>query len=133
MSHPTVTGRRPVLPAGAAQTAAVAYAAALAVVTLAPVRWRADLARYRNNWRPQLVPLWNLAGNLRDGDRTLATLAGATGNVALFLPLGFLLPLLAPRLDRLGGPWPPASCCRWRSSSPRSPSPGSAGPTSTTC
>jgi glycopeptide antibiotics resistance protein len=102
VSHPTVTGRRPVLPAWAARTAAVAYAAALAVVTLAPVRWRADLARYRNNWRPQLVPLWNLVGNLRDGDRALATLAGAAGNVALFLPLGFLLPLLAPRLDRLG-------------------------------
>jgi len=96
VSHPAVTGRRPVLPAWAAR------AAALAVVTLAPIRWRADLARYRNNWRPQLVPLWNLVGNLRDGDRALATLAGAAGNVALFLPLGFLLPLLAPRLDRLG-------------------------------
>jgi glycopeptide antibiotics resistance protein len=102
VSHPTATGRRPVLPAWAARTAAVAYAAALAVVTLAPVRWRADLARYRNNWRPQLVPLWNLVDNLRDGDRALATLAGAAGNVALFLPLGFLLPLLAPRLDRPG-------------------------------
>jgi glycopeptide antibiotics resistance protein len=97
-----VTGRRPVLPGWAARTAAVAYAAALAVVTLAPIRWRADLARYRNNWRPQLVPLWNLVGNLRDDDRALATLAGAAGNVALFLPLGFLLPLLAPRLDRPG-------------------------------
>jgi glycopeptide antibiotics resistance protein len=86
-----VTGRRPVLPGWAARAAAVAYAAALAVVTLAPIRWRADLARYRNNWRPQLVPLWNLVGNLRDGDRALATLAGAAGNVALFLPLGFLL------------------------------------------
>ena len=85
MSHPAVTGRRPVLPAWAAR------AAALAVVTLAPIRWRADLARYRNNWRPQLVPLWNLVGNLRDGDRALAILAGAAGNVALFLPRGFLL------------------------------------------
>jgi glycopeptide antibiotics resistance protein len=102
VSHPAVTGRRPVLPAWAARAAALAYAAALALVTLAPIRWRADLARYRNNWRPQLVPLWNLVGNLRDGDRALATLAGAAGNVALFLPLGFLLPLLAPRLDRLG-------------------------------
>ena len=91
MSRPTVTGRRPVLPGWAARAAAVAYAAALAVVTLAPSRWRADLARYRDNWRPQLVPLWNLVGNLRDGDRALATLAGAAGNVALFLPLGFLL------------------------------------------
>jgi glycopeptide antibiotics resistance protein len=66
-----------------------------------PIRWRADLARYRNNWRPQLVPVWNLVVNLRDGDRPLATLAGAAGNVALFVPLGFLLPLLLLRLDRL--------------------------------
>jgi glycopeptide antibiotics resistance protein len=93
--------RQPVLPALGARTAAVLYAAALAVVTLAPIRWRSDLGRYRDNWRPQLVPIWNLVVNLRDGDRVLATLAGAAGNVALFLPLGFLLPLLAPRLDRL--------------------------------
>ena len=38
--------------------------------------------------------------NLRDGDRALATLAGAAANVALFLPLGFLLPLLTPWFDR---------------------------------
>jgi glycopeptide antibiotics resistance protein len=99
------TGRRPAppLPGWLVGTAAVAYAAALVLVTLAPIRWRADLARYRNNWRPQLVPLWNLVVNLRDGDRVLATLAGAAGNVVLFLPLGFLLPMLAPRLGRF---WP---------------------------
>jgi glycopeptide antibiotics resistance protein len=99
------TGRRraPLLPAWAVRTAALAYAAVLVVVTLAPVRWRADLARYRNNWRPQLVPVWNMVVNLREGDRVLATLAGAAGNVVLFLPLGFLLPLLVPRLGRF---WP---------------------------
>jgi glycopeptide antibiotics resistance protein len=84
-----------------AWAAAGLYAAVLAVVTLAPIRWRPELARYRGNWRPQLVPLWNLVANLRHGDRVLATLAGAAGNVALFLPLGFLLPLLAPRMGRL--------------------------------
>jgi glycopeptide antibiotics resistance protein len=89
-----------VAPAWAVRTAAVAYAAVLVVVTLAPIRWRADLARYRSNWRPQLVPLWNLVVNLREGHRVLPTLAGAAGNVVLFVPLGFLLPLLAPRLDR---------------------------------
>jgi glycopeptide antibiotics resistance protein len=89
-----------VLPAWAVRTAALGYAAVLVVVTLAPIRWRSDLARYRNNWRPQLVPLWNMVVNLRDGDRVLATLAGAAGNVALFLPLGFLLPMLAPWFDR---------------------------------
>jgi glycopeptide antibiotics resistance protein len=45
------------------------------------------------------VPVWNLVVNLRDGDRVMTTLAGAAGNVALFLPFGFLLPLLAP-MDR---------------------------------
>ena len=87
-------------PGWAVRTAAVAYAAVLAVVTLAPIRWRSDLARYRNNWRPQLVPIWNMVVNLRDGDRVLATLAGAAGNVVLFMPLGFLLPMLAPWFDR---------------------------------
>jgi glycopeptide antibiotics resistance protein len=84
----------------AARAAAGLHAAALVVVTLAPIRWRSDLARYRGNWRPQLVPVWKLVVNLRDGHRVLPTLAGAAGNVALFLPLGFLLPLLTPRLDR---------------------------------
>jgi glycopeptide antibiotics resistance protein len=94
-------GRRPpVLPGWAVGAAAAAYAALLVVITLLPIRWRSDLARYRNNWRPQLVPLWNMVVNLRDGDRALATLAGAAANVALFLPLGFLLPLLAPWFDR---------------------------------
>jgi glycopeptide antibiotics resistance protein len=94
-------GRRPpVLPGWAVAGAAALYAALLVVITLLPIRWRSDLARHRSNWRPQLVPLWNMVVNLRDGDRALATLAGAAGNVALFLPLGFLLPLLAPWFDR---------------------------------
>jgi len=94
-------GRRPPVVAGWAVAAAAAtYAALLVVITLLPIRWRSDLARHRNNWRPQLVPLWNMVVNLRDGDRALATLAGAAANVALFLPLGFLLPLLTPWFDR---------------------------------
>ena len=97
---PARVRRRPVRPAWLTWTAAAAYAAALALVTLAPVRLRSDFGRYRNNWKPQLVPIWNLVVNLRDGDRAMATLAGAAGNVALFLPFGFLLPLLAPRMDR---------------------------------
>jgi hypothetical protein len=127
-------GRRPpVLPGWAVAGAAALYAALLVVITLLPIRWRSDLARHRSNWRPQLVPLWNMVVNLRDGDRALATLAGAAGNVALFLPLGFLLPLLAPGSTAGGGPSAPGSRCRRRSSCPRSRSPGSAGPTSTTC
>ena len=100
-AEPIRAGRpRPVLPAWLAWTAAAGYAAALALVTLAPVRLRSDFGRYHNNWKPQLVPIWNLVANLRDGDRVLTTLAGAAGNVALFLPFGFLLPLLATRMDR---------------------------------
>ena len=97
-----MSGRRqpPVWPGWAVRTAAVAYAAVLVAVTLAPIRWRSDLARYRNNWRPQLVPIWNMVVNLRDGDRVAATLAGAAGNVVLFMPLGFLLPMLVPWFDR---------------------------------
>ena len=97
---PSRGGPRPLLPAWLALAAAAGYAAVLVLVTLAPVRLRSDFGRYRNNWRPQLVPLWNLVVNLRDSDRVMATLAGAAGNVALFLPFGFLLPLLAPRMDR---------------------------------
>jgi glycopeptide antibiotics resistance protein len=97
-----VRERSPGLARWAVRAAAIAYAAVLVVTTLLPIRWRSDLARYRNNWRPQLVPVWNLVANLRDGDRRLATLAGVAANVALFVPLGFLLPLLAPRFDRLG-------------------------------
>ncbi len=76
------------------------YVALLASVTLLPIRWRSDLARWPDNWHPQLVPLWNLMAGIADGDRRLATLAGAAGNVLLFVPLGFLVPLVLPRLDR---------------------------------
>jgi glycopeptide antibiotics resistance protein len=94
-------GRRtPPLPAWAVRAAAAGYAAALAVITLTPIRWQPELARYPSNWRPQLVPLWSLVASLRHGDHVPATLVGVAGNVALFLPFGFLLPLLAPRLDR---------------------------------
>ena len=48
---PARAGRRPaVLPAWLGWTAAAGYAAALAAVTLAPVRLRSDFGRYRNNW-----------------------------------------------------------------------------------
>ena len=102
MTAPRVAGpQSPTIPAWVVRTAAAAYAVVLFVVTVAPIRWRGELARYRSNWRPQLVPVWNLVVNLRDGDRPLAAVAGVAGNVVLFAPLGFLLPLLVPRLDRL--------------------------------
>jgi glycopeptide antibiotics resistance protein len=86
--------------ATAARLVAVVYAALLASVTLLPIRWRPELARWPDNRQPQLVPLWNLVAGIADGDRRLATLAGAAGNVLLFVPLGFLVPLLLPRLRR---------------------------------
>jgi glycopeptide antibiotics resistance protein len=89
-------------PLAAARLAAAAYAALLASVTLLPIRWRAELARWPDNRQPQLVPLWNLLAGIADGHRRLATLAGAGGNVLLFVPLGLLLPLLLPRMAR---PW----------------------------
>ena len=102
MSHPRPVRQRPLgAPVVLVRVAAVAYASVLSVTTLLPIRWRSDLARYRNNWWPQLVPVWNMVVNLRDGERRLATLAGAIANLALFVPLGFLLPLLLPRFDRL--------------------------------
>ena len=105
MSHLPSGRRLPAPPAPAVRApvvraAALAYAALLAVVTLLPIRWGAGLARYPGNWRPQLVPVWNLVANLGHADRAPAVLAGAAGNVALFVPLGFLLPLLAPWFDR---------------------------------
>jgi hypothetical protein len=97
VTAPRVAGRRsPPIPAWAVRTAAAAYAVVLFVVTVAPIRWRGDLARYRTNWRPQLVPVWNLVVNLRDGDRPLATLAGAAGNVVLFVPSGSSCPCWRP-------------------------------------
>jgi glycopeptide antibiotics resistance protein len=71
--------------------------------------------------------------NLRDGDRVLATLAGAAGNVVLFLPLGFLLPMLAPWFARF---WRIVATGFLLSSLielSQVAFPGSAGPTSTTC
>jgi len=100
VSHPPSGRPVPAPPALAVRATAVAYAALLAVVTLLPIRWGAGLARYPSNWRPQLVPVWNLAASLGHADRALAVLAGVAGNVALFFPLGFLLPLLAPWFDR---------------------------------
>jgi glycopeptide antibiotics resistance protein len=90
----------PAVRAPVVRAAALAYAALLALVTLLPIRWGPGLAHYPGNWRPQLVPVWNLVANLGHGDRAPAVLAGVAGNVALFVPLGFLLPLLAPWFDR---------------------------------
>jgi glycopeptide antibiotics resistance protein len=90
--------RRPGRPSGWASAAALVYAAALAVVTLLPIRWNPRLARWPNNYKPQLVPFDGILFGF--GISPLETLAEAFGNVLLFAPLGFLLPLLVPAMRR---------------------------------
>src|SRR5215204_5378343 len=73
--------------------AALVYAAVLAVVTLLPVSWNVgvDEDRWPTDYRPQFVPL---GGLLFEFSRSpLETLVELFGNVLLFVPLGFLLPL----------------------------------------
>jgi glycopeptide antibiotics resistance protein len=80
--------------------AALVYAAVLAVVTLLPVDWSLGLDedRWPTDLRPQLVPF---GGILLELSRSpLETLGELFGNVLLFAPLGFLLPLLFPAMRR---------------------------------
>jgi glycopeptide antibiotics resistance protein len=80
------------------RVAALVYVAALVVVTLLPIRWNPRLARWPNNHKPQLVPLDGILFGF--GISPLETLAEAFGNVLLFAPFGFLLPLLVPAMRR---------------------------------
>jgi glycopeptide antibiotics resistance protein len=88
--------RQPGRPSGWVRVAALMYVAALAVVTLLPIRWNPRLARWPNNYKPQLVPFDGILFGF--GSSPLATLAEAFGNVLVFAPFGFLLPLLVPAM-----------------------------------
>jgi glycopeptide antibiotics resistance protein len=78
--------------------AALVYVAALAAMTLLPVHWSLGTGRWPADYRPQLVPF---EGILQEVKWTpLETLAELFGNVLLFIPLGFLLPLLVPAMRR---------------------------------
>lgn len=90
--------RRPGRPSRWVRLAALVYVVALALVTLLPIRWNARLARWPNNYTPQLVPLKGILFGF--GISALETLAEAFGNVLLFAPFGFLLPLLIPAMRR---------------------------------
>jgi glycopeptide antibiotics resistance protein len=90
--------RQPGRPSGWVRLAALVYVAALAVVTLLPIRWNSRLARWPNNYKPQLVPFDGILFGF--GISLLETLAEAFGNVLLFAPFGFLLPLLVPAMRR---------------------------------
>ena len=89
---------QPGRPSGWVRLAALVYIAALAVMTLLPVRWSLGTDRWPADYRPQLVPF---KGTLQELEWTpLETLAELFGNVLLFAPLGFLLPLLVPVIRR---------------------------------
>jgi glycopeptide antibiotics resistance protein len=74
--------------------AALVYIAALVVVTLLPIAWfgRPD------DYRPQLVPFEGILVEFEESPG--GKLADLFGNVLLFAPLGFLLPLLVPAIRR---------------------------------
>ena len=90
--------RRQGRPSGWVRVIALAYLAAFAVVTLLPIRWNPQLARWPNNYKPQLVPFDGILFGF--GTSPLETLAEALGNVLLFAPFGSLLPLLVPAMRR---------------------------------
>jgi glycopeptide antibiotics resistance protein len=77
---------------------ALGYATALAVVTLVPIRWNPEFARWPNNYKPQLVPFDGILVSIKSAP--LETLTELFANVLLFAPFGFLLPLLVPAMRR---------------------------------
>jgi glycopeptide antibiotics resistance protein len=81
-------------PSGWVRVAALVYIAALAMVTLLPIA----PVRRPSNHEPQLVPFEGILGELRDSP--VERLTELFGNMLLFAPLGFLLPLLVPAMRR---------------------------------
>jgi glycopeptide antibiotics resistance protein len=80
------------------QVAALTYVVMLAVVALLPIHWTLGLTRQPSNYEPQLVPFDDVPVGLEDS--WVETLAELFGNVLLFAPFGFLLPLLVPAMRR---------------------------------
>jgi glycopeptide antibiotics resistance protein len=67
-------------------------------MTLLPITWSLGTDRWPADYRPQLMPF---EGILQELEWTpLETLAELFGNVLLFAPLGFLLPLLVSAIRR---------------------------------
>ena len=99
-----VPHRRRAFKAGAKlRLLAVVYAALLVAATLLPIRWEPGLVRYPgDDYRPQLVPLRGSGTDVFKSRHPLHMLGEHVGNVVLFMPFGFLLPLLEPRSDRRG-------------------------------
>jgi glycopeptide antibiotics resistance protein len=84
--------------AGWPRLAALVYVAALVVITLLPTRWPPGASWRRADYEPKLVPFDNLLLELQWAP--LGTLGDLFGNVLLFVPLGFLLPLLVQAIRR---------------------------------
>jgi glycopeptide antibiotics resistance protein len=89
---------RPGRPSGWVRVAALVYVGVLVMVTLLPIRWSFGESRWPSDYRPQLVPFEGILVELENSP--VATLAELFGNVLLFAPLGFLLPLLVPAMRR---------------------------------
>jgi glycopeptide antibiotics resistance protein len=95
--------RRSWKPVTTLRLAAVSYAVVLVAITLVPVRWDPWRISYPNDdHKPQLMPLRGSGTNPFRSSHPLHMMAEQLGNVLLFVPLGFILPLLWPRLNT---PW----------------------------
>ena len=92
--------RQPGRPSRWVLVAALAYVVMLAVVTLLPIHWTLGLFTGPRNYEPQLVPFGGIRGDFANSP--VEALAELAGNVLLFAPLGFLLPLFVPAMRR----WP---------------------------
>ncbi len=110
--------------------AALIYVAALAMVTLLPIHWTLGLVKWPSNPEPQLVPFDDILPPFRNSP--VEALAELFGNVLLFTPFGFLLPLFVAAIRRW---WRvrSARASRWASSCTSSPGRVYARPVSTTC
>ena len=89
--------RQPGRSSGWVRLAALVYLVALAVITLLPTHWPPWAGGSGNN-DPKLVPFDNTLVELKWAP--LWTLTDLFGNVLLFVPFGFLLPLLVPAVRR---------------------------------
>ncbi len=90
--------RQPGRPSRWVQVAALAYVVMLAVITLLPIHWTLGLFRGPRNYEPQLVPFGGIRGDF--GNSPVEALAELVGNLLLFAPFGFLLPLLVQAMRR---------------------------------
>jgi glycopeptide antibiotics resistance protein len=100
-SKAPIRHRRARPPSAVLRLLGVAYGALLLAVTVLPFRWAPWLVSYpTDNFRPELVPLRGSGTNVVGAGHPLRMLVEHVGNVLLFVPFGFLLPLLVPRLGR---------------------------------